>query len=345
MQLDLNILKKLCLANGVAGNEENVSEKIIAEISKLDVEYSVDSLGNIIVLKRGKNRPLTRLMVSCHMDEVGLIITKITKEGYLGFDTVGGIDAKILPASFVFVGKNQIPGVIASKPVHLQKKSDISEETDVESLLIDIGAKNKEEAEKFVNLGDTATFNSIFDEFENRIISKALDDRIGCFLLINLIRQDLEYDTYFVFTTQEEIGLRGAQVAAYTVNPQAALILEATTANDIEGIEDHKKVCILGNGPAVSFMDRRNFYCKEYFDLAIKTAKENNLNIQIKCGINGANDSGSISVSREGVKTLALSIPCRYLHCSASIICKNDLDHMFLLSSVLINKISSKKFN
>lgn len=345
MNFDMNILKSLCLSGGISGNESEVREKIVNEISKCDIEYYKDPLGNLIVFKKGKNRPLTRLMLTAHMDEVGLIVTHITEDGYLGFDKVGGIDNKILLGQNVFVGKNKIPGVIGIKPIHLAEKSEVFSEIDVESLLIDIGAKNRENAQKYVNLGDSVIFSSTFDDSNGRIISKALDDRVGCFILINMIKNELEYDTYFVFTVQEEIGLRGAKTAAYTVSPQAALVIEATTANEVPGTEEYKKICQLGKGPAVSFMDKRTLYDKEYYDLAISLANENGINIQPKKGVTGGNDAGAINISKEGVRTLALSVPCRYLHTNAGIINKTDLMDTFKLSILLTEKIASQDFN
>lgn len=344
MELDMNILKMLCLTGGISGDEGEVREKIMKELAKCDAEYHIDPLGNLIVFKKGKKRPLTRLMVAAHLDEVGMIVTHITENGYLGFDTVGGIDGRILPGRTVLIGQNRIYGVIGLKPIHLTKKSELSSEIAVETLLIDIGAKDKEDAQKYINVGDSVVFDSKFDDTNGRIISKALDDRAGCFILLNMLKSELEYDTYFVFTVQEEIGLRGAGVASYTVDPQAALVIEATTANDISGIEEHNKICGLGKGPAISFMDKMTLYDKKYYELAMTLADQNKINVQPKRGVTGGNDAGAINISKGGIRTLAISVPCRYLHTSSSIINKNDLQDALRLSMLLAEKISSQEF-
>lgn len=344
MEFDINLLKQLCLIGGISGDESLVRERIIKEVQKTGAEYFKDPLGNLIVFKKGKKRPLTRLMLASHMDEVGLIVTHITENGYLGFDKVGGIDNKVILGANVFVGKSKIPGVIGIKPIHLTSNDEVSKEIETKNLLIDIGAKDKADAEKYINLGDSVVFNSIFEDSDNRIISKALDDRVGCFILLNILKLDLEYDTCFAFTTQEEIGLRGAKTAAYTVDPQAALIIEATTANEIPGVNDWEKICNLGAGPAVSFMDKRTSYDKEYYNLAMNLAKENGINVQAKRGVTGGNDAGEINISRGGVRTMAISVPCRYLHTSAGMINKNDLKDTFELALLVSEKISSQEF-
>lgn len=339
--MNTDLLKNLCLTGGISGDESLIREIIIKEISNCNAEYHTDKLGNLIVFKKGANRPKTRLMISAHMDEVGLIVTHVDDKGYIGFDKVGGIDNQILPGTNVFIGKNRCPGVIGLKPIHLTKKSELETLIDSSKLLIDIGAKNKEDALKYVNIGDSVIFDSIFNNTNNKIISKALDDRVGCFILVNMIKQELEYDMYFVFTVQEEIGLIGASVSSYTVNSQAAIIIESTTANDLPNISEYRKICSLGNGAVVSFMDKRTSYDKEYYDLAMSIAKQNNIKVQPKCGVTGGNDAGAISLSRGGVRVVALSVPCRYLHSPAGIVYESDIESTYKLALFLANKISS----
>lgn len=343
VNLDMKLLEKLCLIGGISGDEKNVADEIINEVSKLDAQYYKDNFGNVIVFKKGKNRPKTRVMLAAHMDEVGLIVTHITDDGYLGFDMVGGIEINSIVGINVLVGKNKLPGVIGIKPIHLLKKADLSGEIKLEDLFIDIGAKDVSDAKKYVNIGDSVIFSSIFDSSNNKILSKALDDRLGCFILLNILKQNLDFDACFAFTTQEEIGLRGAMVATYSVDPQAAIIVEATTANDIPGAKQGKKICELGHGPALSFMDRRNVYDKEYYELAMSIAKLNNIKIQPKKGTTGGNDAGAISVSKGGVRTLALSVPCRYLHTGTGIIYKSDLEETLKIVPLILKEISSKQ--
>ena len=320
--LNINLLEKLCNSYGISGREENVRDVIMNELSSFVDDLSIDNLGNLIAFKRGKERPIKRLMLSAHMDEVGFIITHVTNEGLLKFSAVGGIDDKVICGKDVVVGEKQIPGVIGVKPIHLLNKDEREQKVSIQDLYIDIGAKDKEEALNYISLGDSACFEKNFIYEGNMVKSKALDDRAGCFILTNLIKRDLPFDTYFTFVVQEEVGLRGAKVAAYSVNPDSAIVIESTTASDIRGNDEEKRV---GNGAVISFMDKRTIYDKDYYKLALKLADENNIKLQIKEAVAGGNDSGTIHTSRSGVKTIAISLPCRYLHSAVGMISINDL--------------------
>jgi putative aminopeptidase FrvX len=321
----LELLTRLCNAPGVSGDESSVAAIITSEI-KGHAEYKIDNLGNIIVFKKGLSRPQTRLMLCAHMDEVGLIVTFITETGLLKFDTVGGIDPRVIIGRRIKLSKSSIAGVIATKAVHLQNAEERKVSPDVDKLYIDIGAISREDALKYVTLGDTAIFDSDFTEFGDGLIkARALDDRVGCTMLIELIKSELPFDCHFAFTVQEEVGLRGAKTATYAIKPDAALVLETTTAADIPFIDDHKKVCYLGRGPVLSFMDGRTIYDRGLFDLALTLAEENGIRCQVKQAVAGGNDSGAIHISNEGVRTLAVSLPCRYLHSPCCVIKYEDL--------------------
>ncbi|MDE5995754.1 MAG: M42 family peptidase, partial [Eubacterium sp.] len=241
------MLKDLCLLNGTSGDEDKVRAFIINEIKDY-CEYSVDALGSIIAFKKGKNTPNKKVMLSAHMDEVGFIITHITDDGYLKFNPVGGIDPRVVIDRVVQI--NDIKGVIGAKAVHLLSDEEKKTAPSFSKLCIDIGAKDKAEAEKYVSLGDFAYFSSDYNEIgQDFIKSKALDDRIGCMLMIELIKSDLEYDTYFCFNVQEEVGLRGATCTSYQVQSDVSVVLEATTAADLCGVSGGERCCVLGNGP------------------------------------------------------------------------------------------------
>ena len=336
----VNLIKELCLLGGVSGFEDNVRNFILSEISEYVDECKVDNLGNIIAFKKGKQRAKNKLMMCAHMDEIGLIVTHVTEDGYLGFSTVGGIDVKILHGIAVNVGNSKVKGVIGIKPIHLTQGKEKNTPLKVDNLFIDIGANNKEDALKNVNVGDFVTFNSVFEESSDSMISKALDDRAGCSILINIIKGSIEFDTYFVFTVQEEIGLIGAKVASYGVNPDCAVVVETTTACDLPSVEESKKVCKLGEGAVISFMDKGTIYDKSLYNLCLSTAKENNIPVQTKKAVAGGNDSGAIHCSREGVKTIAISIPCRYLHSPEGIIFKSDYSAVNDLAKTMISKIN-----
>lgn len=337
---NLNILQKLCMHSGISGYEDNVRNFILSEISGHVTECNVDNLGNIIVFKKGNKRSNVKLMVCSHMDEVGLIITNITDDGYLCFTTVGGIDVKVLHGITVNVGENAVRGVIGIKPTHLTVGEEKNKAIKIDNLFIDIGANSKKESLKYVNIGDFVAFNSIFVNSENCVISKALDNRAGCSILIDIIKKDIEFDTYFAFTVNEEIGLIGAKVAAYNVNPDVAVIVETTTACDLPDVEESKQVCKLGKGAVVSFMDKGTIYNKPLYNLSLEVCSKKNIPVQLKQSVTGSNDSGAIHCSRNGVRTIAISIPCRYLHTPAGIIYKSDYDAVNHLVSSLIEEIN-----
>lgn len=331
------MLKDLCLLNGTSGREEAVRNYIIEKI-KDKCEYSVDALGSVIAFKKGRKAPDKKVLVAAHTDEVGFIITDITDDGYLRFAPVGGIDAAVVLGRRVDI--NGIKGVVGAKAVHLLSDDEKKNEPAFDKLAIDIGAADKAEAEKAVSLGDCAYFASNYCEFGDGFIkSKALDDRIGCMLMIELINSDLEYDTYFCFNVQEEVGLRGSGCSAYAVKPDVAVILESTTAADIDGVTGGDKCCVLGEGPVVSFMDGRTIYDKQIFDLAFEVAKENNIKIQTKTKIAGGNDAGAIQKSGAGCRVAAVSLPCRYIHSGSSVVKIGDIEETRRFLLLFLNKL------
>lgn len=333
------LLKELCLINGISGDETDVRENIISKISGY-CDYRVDNLGNLICFCKGRKSSDKKLMICAHMDEVGFIVTYIKNDGTLCFGEVGGIDTSVIIGRQVTVGKNKVSGVIGSTAVHNLSKDEREAPPKTESLYIDIGADSKEEAEKYVKLGDSVCFDSEFIELGgNCVKSKAIDDRAGCAMMIELIREKPEYDTYFIFNVQEEVGLRGSRVSAFSVAPDFAIVLEATTAGDIDGVSGAKKVCSLGKGAVVGFMDRSTVYDKGLYNLAFETAEKLNIPCQTKTMIAGGNDSGAIHISRGGVRTIAVSVPCRYLHSPSCVINSSDLDSSLNLVRELAKRV------
>ncbi len=331
----LELLKKLCAFDAVSGNEANLRNFIISEIEGF-CEYKTDALGNLICFKKGRNASIKKLMLDAHMDEVGLIITCADKNGFLRFKTVGGIDTAVMLNRRVRIN-SKINGVIGLKPIHLLSGDEGKKLPKADSLYIDIGAQNEKEALELVSIGDTAVICGDFTETDGSFMSKAVDDRIGCAVLITLLKQQSEYDFYAVFSVQEEVGTRGAKTAAYSINPDAALVLEATTAADIAGVSEEKKVCNLGKGPVISFMDRSTVYDKQFYNAAVNGP----VPCQIKRAVAGGNNSGSVHLSREGVRTLAISLPCRYIHSAACVGNVSDTENMLSLVKYMLNGICS----
>ncbi|MBQ4052699.1 MAG: M42 family metallopeptidase [Clostridia bacterium] len=324
---------------GASGCEGDVRQAIVNEIRDYCEKIEIDALGNVIAFKRGSMESPFPVMLSAHMDEVALMVTHIDESGALRFDTVGGIDPRILPGKHVAVGRRKYHGVIGVKAPHLEEKGD-TKAPKVEDLFIDIGAKDRSDAEQYVTVGDIVGFQSDYQEFgENLVRAKALDDRAGCYVLVEMIKKDLPFDVYFVFTTMEEIGCLGAQTAAYGIHPQYALILEGTTAGDIHTDANKTSVCQVGKGPVLSFMDHSAIYDREFFKLASQAAAKNEIPMQYKQAVAGGNESGSIQRTREGCKVLAVSIPCRYIHSPVSIASLDDIENAGKLALAILNEL------
>ncbi len=332
------ILKDLCSLNGVSGREEEVREYIIEKI-KNNAESTVDALGNIIAFKKGKNKAKYKVMVDAHMDEVGLIITDITADGFLKFSTVGGIDTSVMLSKKVIIN-NHVCGVICSKPIHLLSGDEKKCLPDANTLCIDIGAKDKTDALQYVSLGDVAIFEGNYMKFGNLIVSKALDDRIGCAVLIDLINSPSEYDFYASFSVLEEVGA-GAKTATFAINPDFAFVLEATTAADIRGVAAENTVCNINDGAVISFMDKGTVYDRPLFDEVLKTASQKGINCQIKRAVAGGNNAAGIHASCDGVRTAAISVPCRYIHSSSCVASFDDIKSQRLLAEAMIIKAAS----
>lgn len=322
-------ISEISALHGVSGREENVRNFIVEQLPK-DVSYTVDNMGNLLVHKAGKAKPRKKLMMCAHMDEVGLIVTYITDSGYLKFDTLGGIDPAVIIGKPVTL-ESGVTGIVALKHIHQCNSEDSSTLPPISALCIDIGASDKAEAEKYVTLGDYAVFDSEFTEFgtdNSSIKAKALDDRLGCALMLELINSESEFDVDFAFTVQEEVGARGALAATYAVNPDIAIVIETTTAGDICDVSGEKRACVLGGGPVVSYMDKGTVYDHKLYKMAMEIAEKNSIPVQTKTLVAGGNDSSSVQRTGNGVRTLAVSLPCRYLHSPSCVINKDDIVSM-----------------
>lgn len=328
-------LKELCCLNGASGDESRVREYISAHITADEV--ITDALGNLLVFRKGRKTPKNKIMLAAHMDEVGFMITDVSENGFLSFDAVGGVNSAVVLGRAVRLESGAV-GVIGTKAIHHQSKDERGKMPSFDELYIDIGASSKEEAKRLAPRGSYAYFDTDFFEFGNGFIKgKAIDDRAGCLIMIDMINGEPEYDAWYSFTVQEEIGTRGSNAAAFTIAPDIAIVLETTTACDIAGVSGGKKVCELGKGAVVSYMDRSTVYDKELYSLAFETAKTNDIPVQTKTLVAGGNDSGAIHISRGGVRTCAISVPCRYLHSPSCVIKESD----YLAAKSLAEKMLS----
>ena len=331
------LLEQLCMLNSTSGREERV-RTFILNLLQGKADITVDPLGNVLAFVKGRERAKKTVMFTAHMDEVGFIISYITEEGYLKFSPVGGIDNKVIAGRAVTVGEQNTPGVIGIKAIHLTEKADSGKVPDVSSMYIDIGAKDKAEAETKVQIGDAAYFISDFKRLgEHKFKAKAIDDRFGCAVMLDMIEQGVDYDCWFCFLVQEEVGLRGAGPAAFRVKPDYAVVLEATTAADVAGVKPEDSVCIQGDGAVVSFMDRSTVYNRALFQHAFRLAKENGIACQTKTTVAGGNDAGEIHKANGGVYTLTVSLPCRYIHSATSVADVRDMEACRALAPLLLN--------
>lgn len=334
--------KDLSLLDGISSREEEVRNYIIDKIKDIDgCSYIVDNLGNLIIERKGKRTPKNKIMIDAHMDEVGLIVSYITSDGFIKFHNVGGINEKVLLGRTVKL--NGLTGVIGTRPVHLVAKDKSKDIPKMDDLYIDIGASSKEEAEKYVSLGDSVCFDSDWVEFgENSelVKSKALDDRLGCAIMLDMLMTEPEVDLTFSFSVQEEVGCRGAITATNRVKPDYAIALECTTASDISGVSAEKKVCSLSGGAVISFMDGGTVYPKDLYRKAMDIAKANGIKAQTKTMIAGGNNAGQIHKSACGVKCVAVSVPCRYLHSPSCVINKSDVEEVKNIVLKLISTLA-----
>ncbi|MDD2418692.1 MAG: M20/M25/M40 family metallo-hydrolase [Oscillospiraceae bacterium] len=334
-------LKELCALEGVSGREGAVREYILRalEASPAEIQASTDALGNIIAHIRGEKRATNKLAFVAHMDEVGFIITGATDEGFLRFSAVGGIDSSVIFGRRVRI--NGRYGVIGGRATHQLKGDDKKKEVPLDKLLIDVAAQNKQEALKIAKPGDVAVFDSDFVKLRgDRIKARAIDDRGGCALLLEMAAQTPEYDITLAFTVQEEVGLRGAKTAAFQIEPDIAVVVDSTTAADIAGVKADKQVCKVGGGPVISFMDKRTLYDIELYDTIFETAKKIGVTPQAKSMVAGGNDAGAVQLSRTGVRVAAISLPCRYLHSPSCVISEADFNATLKLLHALTGEFA-----
>jgi len=353
---DLTLLHELSLLFGPSGCEGEVADVIERALPALCDSFARDRMGNLIALIRtgdpsSENR--RRVMISAHMDEVGVMVSEICEDGLLRFDTVGGIDVSVLEGRKLLLGDktHRISGLIASKAIHHKEKKDRNKPTPISKLFIDIGAKDRADAEKYVSVGSVGVFDSEFYRFGKDgafVKSKALDDRMGCAAMLSVMsslvreRPTADLDLYFCFTVREEIGLSGAKVVAQRIAPELAIVLETTAVADLPETEPAKRVAELGKGGALSVMDRSTIYDQKLLRFAQSVAREKEIPVQIKKYVSGGNDAGSIHKSGVGVRTLALSVPTRYLHSPACVASVEDYHSVTALVEEMLRAMDTE---
>ncbi|NLC52571.1 MAG: M42 family metallopeptidase [Firmicutes bacterium] len=336
------LLKELSELTGVSSGETAVRHYIRDRIQGQVDRIQTDRLGNLIARRdQGKKGPL--VMLTAHMDEVGLMVVGIDPSGLLKIKTVGGIDERVLISKRVLVGPQRIPGVIGAKPIHLQEKEERKRPVKTTGLFVDIGATDRSDAEKDVKLGDLIAFDVEAGPFGDGLFKgKALDDRAGCAVLLNLMEKKYNLPLAYVFTVQEEVGLRGATVAAFGLNPDLALVVEATSAGDVPPLKKHQASTRLGAGPAISFMDRSVIVNPALIQRLVAVAEEAGIPYQFRESTTGGTEAGVINQTRSGIPVAVISVPCRYIHSPVGILNRNDLTQTVKLIDAFLRDIEQR---
>ncbi len=337
-------LEKLSNACGVAGREQEVRELLIKMLKPYADEIVVDKLENVIAIKKGKkNSP--KIMIAAHMDEIGLMVKNITKEGFLQFTKMGGIDDRILLAQKVnvFTEKGKLPGIIGSKPPHIQKEEERKKIVTFDEMFIDIGAENRDDVKAMgVKVGDSVVFDVAFRSIGKDIVmGKAFDNRAGCSVMVETFKalEKTDCTVYAAGTVQEELGLRGAGTAAYGLDPDVGIALDVTIAGDIPGVREFDTTVKIGKGPALTVSDSGLVTHPKILRWFMDAAAENKINYQLETGLLGSTDAARIALTRQGIPSGTISVPARYIHSPTGMINLKDVQNAAKLAIAVVQKI------
>lgn len=334
----IELMKELCALPGPSGCEDAVRAFVLKRVKPFADEIRTDAIGNVMVFRKGR-KALDRPVALCaHMDEVGVIIKKITEDGMLKFGFVGGVDPRVVIGRPVRFG--DVPGVIGIKAVHLTTAAERRTMPKTKNLYIDIGATSRAAAEKLVSLGDYGVFDSAVVEFGDGLIkAKAIDDRVGCAALLRLLEDKPPVDTWFCFTVQEETGLRGAASMAFALDPGFAMVLEGTTAADLAEVKGADAVCRVRGGVVLPFMDGATIYDAALFELLRDACIRRGIPWQTKTRVAGGTDAGRIHRSRAGVRVCAAAAPVRYIHSPSSVAAKADCEAVLAAARAFLEEL------
>jgi endoglucanase len=341
-------LEKLSNACGVAGREEEVRNLMIKLMKPYADQIVVDRLENVIAIKKGNKKNAPKVMLAAHMDEIGLMVKTISKEGFLQFAKMGGIDDRILLAQKVdvYTEKGALPGIVGSKPPHIQKEEERKKIVTYDELFIDVGAESREDAKAMgIKVGDPVGFDVKYTKIGKDIVmGKAFDDRAGCAVMIETLKQLEKTDctVYAVGTVQEEVGLRGAATAAFGIDPDVGIALDVTIAGDVPGVREFDSSVKMGKGPTLTVTDAGLITHPKVLRWLIDAASENKIEYQLETGLPGTTDAARISLTRQGVPSGTVSIPARYIHSPVSLISLKDAENSAKLAAMAVQKIQNK---
>jgi putative aminopeptidase FrvX len=337
-------LEKLSNACGVAGREEEVRNLMVRLMKPYVDKIIVDKLENVIAIKKGK-KATPKVMLAAHMDEIGLMVKTISKKGFLQFTKIGGIDDRILLAQkvIVYTEKGTLPSIIGSKPPHIQKEAERKKIVAYDELFIDVGAESREDAAKMgIKIGDVVGFDVKYAKIgRDTVIGKAFDDRVGCAVMVEALKQleKIDCTIYAVGTVQEEVGLRGAATAAFSVDPDVGIALDVTIAGDVPGVREFDTTVKMGNGPTLTVSDSGLITHPKVLRLLLDVAEENKIAYQLETGLLGSTDAARISLTRQGVPSGTISIPARYIHSPVSMLSLKDAENSAKLAAAAVQKI------
>ena len=334
----IELMKELCALPGPSGCEDAVRAFVLKRVKPFADEIRTDAIGNVMVFRKGRKALDRPVAVCAHMDEVGVIIKKITEDGMLKFGFVGGVDPRVVIGRPVRFG--DVSGVIGIKAVHLTTAAERRTMPKTKNLYIDIGATSRAAAEKLISLGDYGVFDSAVVEFGDGLIkAKAIDDRVGCAALLKLIEDEPPVDTWFCFTVQEETGLRGAASMAFALDPGFAMVLEGTTAADLAEVKGADAVCRVRGGVVLPFMDGATIYDAALFELLRDACIKRGIPWQTKTRVAGGTDAGRIHRSRAGVRVCAAAAPVRYIHSPSSVAAKADCEAVLAAARAFLEEL------
>ncbi len=337
-------LEKLSNACGVAGREAEVRNLMIKLLKPYADEICVDKMENVIAIRKGK-KTAPKIMIAAHMDEVGLMVKTISKDGFIQFAKMGGIDDRILLAQkvTVYTEKGALPGIVGSKPPHIQKEEERKKIVTFDEMFIDVGAESREAAAKMgIKVGDAIGFDVKYARTgKETVIGKAFDDRAGCAVMVETLKllEKTDCAIYAVGTVQEEVGLRGAATAAFGVDPDVGIALDVTTAGDVPGVREFDTTVAMGKGPAVSVSDSGLITHPKVLRLLLDVAEENKIAYQLEAGLMGSTDAARISLTRQGVPSGTISVPARYIHSPVGMISLSDAEYSAKLAAAAVQKI------
>lgn len=342
--MDIKLLKKLCDTPGMPGGEGLIRDLVIKELKDFTKDISIDAMGNVIAHVRGKGH---RLVLDAHTDEVGFMVHYIDDNGFIYLTPLGGMDPRVYYAQRLTIwGKRPLIGMVAAIPPHISKSGNNKEVPEIEDCVVDVGL-SADNVKSLVSIGDYVSFSTELVETEDSVISKALDDRMGLFIIIETLKRnpDVHCDLFITATVQEEIGLRGARLITPVVEPDFIIALEGTVAMDVPGIPANKSLANVNKGPEIRLSDRYLIADRAFSFFINEIAKKKKIPCQTTVKKVGGTNATAMQVTGKGSRVAAISVPTRYMHSPSSIAYKDDIENTIrLISSILenINKFSAK---